>query len=83
MKRLLIALVFAGSCLTAFNQNVYWVFFTDKANTAFDPYSYFDAKAIGRYRQNHADLYDSTNFPLNAQYSGSVARLSQEVVGER
>ena len=82
MKRLLIALVFAGSCLTAFNQNVYWVFFTDKANTAFDPYSYFDAKAIGRYRQNHADLYDSTNFPLNAQYSGSVARLSQEVVGE-
>ena len=82
MKRLLIALVFAGSCLAAFSQNVYWVFFTDKANSAFDPYSYFDAKAIGRYRQNHADLYDSTNFPLNAQYSGSVARLSQEVVGE-
>lgn len=69
-------------CANIFAQEVCWVFFTDKANTTFDPYSYFDAKAIERYRLNHADLYDSTNFPLNAQYCGSVANLSDEVVGE-
>ena len=82
MKGLLIAIIFAGCCLNAFSQEVWWIFFTDKANTTFDPYSYFDAKAIERYRLNHADLYDSTNFPLNAQYCESVANLSDEVVGE-
>ena len=82
MKRFLITIMLAGCCLSIFSQEVCWVFFTDKANTTFDPYSYFDAKAIERYRLNHADLYDSTNFPLNAQYCGSVANLSDEVVGE-
>lgn len=82
MRRVLIALIFVGSCLTAFPQNVNWVFFTDKACTTFDPYSYFDAKAIERYQLNHANLYDSTNFPLNTQYCEGVASLSDEVVGE-
>ena len=82
MKKVFSLLVGLLICANAFSQEVCWVFFTDKANTTFDPYSYFDAKAIERYRLNHADLYDSTNFPLNAQYCGSVANLSDEVVGE-
>ncbi|MBR4340297.1 MAG: S8 family serine peptidase [Bacteroidales bacterium] len=82
MKKVFSLLVGLLLCANAFSQEVCWVFFTDKANTTFDPYSYFDAKAIERYRLNHADLYDSTNFPLNAQYCESVANLSDEVVGE-
>ena len=82
MKRLFLMAIPLACCLNLFSQEVCWVFFTDKANTTFDPYSYFDAKAIERYRLNHADLYDSTNFPLNAQYCGRVANLSDEVVGE-
>ena len=82
MKKVFSLLVGLLICANAFSQEVCWVFFTDKANTTFDPYSYFDAKAIERYRLNHADLYDSTNFPLNAQYCESVANLSDEVVGE-
>ena len=82
MKRLFLMAIPLACCLNLFSQEVWWVFFTDKANTTFDPYSYFDAKAIERYRLNHADLYDSTNFPLNAQYCESVANLSDEVVGE-
>nr|MCR5190978.1 S8 family serine peptidase [Bacteroidales bacterium] len=82
MKKVFSLLVGLLLCANAFSQEVCWVFFTDKANTTFDPYSYFDSKAIERYRLNHADLYDSTNFPLNAQYCGSVANLSDEVVGE-
>ena len=46
-------------------QNHYWVILTDKAGTSFDPYSYFDAKAIERYKLNNADLYDISNYPLN------------------
>ena len=49
-------------------QSHYWVMLTDKAGTTFDPYSYFDQKAIERYRLNNADLYDITNYPLNESY---------------
>lgn len=52
----------------AFAQNSYWVALTDKAGTTFDPYSYFDQKAIERYQRNNADLYDITNYPLNDSY---------------
>ena len=60
----------------------FWVFFTDKNNTQFDPYSYFDAKAITRYQQCGADLYDISNFPLNDSYINSVSSYSTEVFGE-
>ena len=56
----------------AFAQNSYWVALTDKAGTTFDPYSYFDAKAIERYQRNNADLYDITNYPLNDSYVAQI-----------
>ena len=62
-------------------QNVYWVMLTDKAGTTFDPYSYFDAKAIERYQQCGADLYDISNYPLNASYVEGVDALATEEVG--
>ena len=60
----------------------FWVFFTDKNETQFDPYSYFDAKAIARYQQCGADLYDISNYPLNDSYVNSVCAYSTEVFGE-
>lgn len=63
-------------------QNAYWVFFTDKNNTTFDPYSYFDAKAIERYQVNHADLYDITNYPVNQKYEQAVTAATTEYIGE-
>lgn len=62
-------------------QDIYWVFFTDKANTEFDPYRYFDPKAIERRAQLGLSLHDSTDFPLNASYVDQVSRLSEEVIG--
>lgn len=62
-------------------QDVYWVFFTDKNNTTFDPYSYFDPKAIERYGVHHADLYDITNYPVNVEYETQVAAIVTENVG--
>lgn len=56
----------------AFAQNSYWVALTDKAGTTFDPYSYFDQKAIERYQRNNADLYDITNYPLNDSYVAQI-----------
>ena len=60
----------------------FWVFFTDKNDTQFDPYTYFDAKAIARYNQCDADLYDISNYPLNDSYVNAVGSYSTEVFGE-
>ena len=62
-------------------QNSYWVFFTDKQNTTFDPYQYFDAKAIERYALNGANLYDITNYPVNGEYASAVENASEELIG--
>lgn len=61
---------------------IYWVLLADKAGTTFDPYSYFDAKAIERYRINNADLYDISNYPLNESYVQQVEALASEQVGQ-
>ena len=62
-------------------QNSYWVFFTDKQNTTFDPYQYFDTKTIERYALNGADLYDITNYPVNGHYAAVVENASEELIG--
>ncbi len=59
----------------------FWVFFTDKNDTQFDPYSYFDAKAIERYQQCGADLYDISNYPINDSYVNTVGSYSTEIFG--
>ena len=60
----------------------FWVFFTDKNDTQFDPYSYFDAKAIARYQKCGANLYDISNYPLNDSYVDAVNAYSTEIFGE-
>lgn len=63
-------------------QSAYWVMLTDKSGTTFDPYSYFDSKAIERYRLNNADLYDITNYPLNDSYVQQIDALATEDFGQ-
>lgn len=83
MKKISIfAIVFCTFLGFAQAQNMYWVFFTDKNNTTFDPYTYFDAKAIERYQVNHADLYDITNYPVNQEYENAVNAATTEYIGE-
>lgn len=64
------------------SQNCYWVMLRDKAGVTFDPYSYFDAKAIERYRNSNLDLYDISNYPLNQNYVSQVVGISTEEVGQ-
>ncbi|MBQ4442350.1 MAG: S8 family serine peptidase [Bacteroidales bacterium] len=81
MKKIIAIFVFLSVSVTMFAQNFYWVFFTDKNNTTFDPYSYFDAKAIERYQLNKLDLYDISNYPVNERYTDAVNALTEENVG--
>ena len=83
MRKFLFLAVFAlVSVVATAQEKCFWVFFTDKNDTQFDPYSYFDAKAIERYQQCGADLYDISNYPLNDSYVNTVGSYSTEVFGE-
>ncbi len=83
MRKLFLIAIFALLSSSAMAQDkCFWVFFTDKNDTQFDPYSYFDAKAIARYNQCGADLYDISNYPLNDSYVSAVNSYSTEVFGE-
>ncbi|MBR3412215.1 MAG: S8 family serine peptidase [Bacteroidales bacterium] len=81
MRKVIVTLLFAMALMPAFGQSCYWVLLTDKQGTTFDPYTYFDAKAIERYQQNGADLYDISNYPLNESYVGKVDAIATEEVG--
>lgn len=63
-------------------QQAYWVLLTDKQGSVFDPYSYFDAKAIERYRLNNADLYDISNYPVASSYAEKINAIASEEIGQ-
>ncbi len=65
-----------------FSQNNYWVFFRDKKDVTFNPYEYFDSKAIDRRISLGISLYDSTDFPLNNNYKKSISSLCDSVLNE-
>ncbi|MBQ4376768.1 MAG: S8 family serine peptidase [Bacteroidales bacterium] len=81
MKRFIILLLMAATAMTN-AQQAYWVFLTDKAGTTFDPYAYFDAKTIERYRLENFDLYDISNYPLNATYTAAIAAIATDTIGQ-
>ncbi len=67
MKWLLCAALIFSSVLV-YAQDKYWVFFKDKAGVHFDPYEYFDSKAIDRRLRMNLPLYDIQDLPVNQDY---------------
>jgi len=61
------------------NAQTHWVVFTDKEGTTFDPYAYFDAKAIERRVQMGYDLYHYSDFPVSSKYVNDVAQHTDSV----
>ncbi len=66
------------ACVSVFSQSPvkYRVYFKNKANQQFDPYAYFDQKAIERRLKQGLPLSDSTDFPVNLLY---LRELEQRV----
>ena len=83
MKRITLLILVAVALIgrVGAQTNCYWVMLTDKQGTTFDPYTYFDAKAIERYQQCGADLYDISNYPVAAAYEAQVAALATDNLG--
>lgn len=82
MKKLITLCVLTLILLQGFTQNYYWVFYKDKSNSSFDPYSYFDAKAIERRQRNNISLYDISDYPLCENYVLEIKQFCDDYTGE-
>ena len=82
MKKLISLSVLTLILLQGLAQNYYWVFYKDKANTSFDPYSYFDAKAIERRHKNNISLYAISDYPLCENYVTQIKQFCDDYTGE-
>lgn len=60
-------------------QNAYLVYFTDKNGTTFNPYEYFDQKAIERRLLQNLPLFDVTDFPVNPTYIETVGLYADSI----
>ncbi len=80
--KILLFFIFLFISHLSFSQQKYWVFFTDKKETYFNPNTYFDAKAIERRVINNLPLCDSTDFPLNDFYKKTIQNIVVEITGE-
>lgn len=82
MIRILLVLCVLANTLAVHAQQTYAVYLTDKQGVVFDPYAFFDAKAIERRTAHHIPLSDSTDMPLNTAYVSKISTLVKEVKAE-
>lgn len=60
----------------------YWVYFTDKKGSTFDPYSYFHHNTIERRINAGISLNEYTDYPLNETYVMSISKLCDSITIE-
>ncbi len=82
MKKYIFLYIFILASTLVNAQEYYWVYFTDKSGTEFNPNTYFNSKAIDRRLENGISLYDISDYPLNENYKSEIGKLSTEIIGE-
>jgi len=75
LKTTLLIFIIAIFAKNARPQDKYWVFFSDKKDVQFNPYKYFDEKAIERRIKNAIPLSDYTDWPVSETYLDEVISL--------
>ncbi len=61
-------------------QQQWMVFFKDKQRQDFNPYTYFDAKAIERRQRAGIPVEDVTDWPVNENFVNQVTTMVDEVI---
>ncbi len=79
MKKTSILILLVLVTQLIYGQEKFWVIFKDKSGTNFNPYEYFDQKAIDRRINSGIPICDSTDFPVNEQYINQVSEMVEEV----
>ncbi len=54
--------------LSSMAQQKYWVYLKDKDTTGYNPYTFFDQKAIDRRIRNNIPVYHISDVPVNQHY---------------
>ncbi|MBC8045225.1 MAG: S8 family serine peptidase [Fimbriimonadaceae bacterium] len=67
-------------CYSAQAQPKYFVYFSDKYGVTFDPFSYFNEKAIERRLRENISLYDISDFPVREDYINSVKQICDSTI---
>ena len=75
----LLIFLFISFNISLLAQDKYWVFFSNKDGVQFNPYNYFDIKAIERRHRNGINLFDITDYPLNQSYVDKVSSYVDSV----
>lgn len=64
-------------------QSVYYVvYLKDKQGVQFNPYAYFDKKALVRRQKMNLSLYDSSDFPVKQSYVTELQALCDSIYGQ-
>jgi len=66
--------------IPAFGQQKYWIFLKDKDFVQFDPYQYFDSKAIERRQRERIPLNEFSDLPVREDYISCLKNNTEEVV---
>ncbi len=72
--RIIILLLISFLGMNVFAGERYWVFFRDKKDVSFNPYEYFDEKALKKRKELGIDLVQESDLPLNFDYCNEVSR---------
>ena len=59
----------------------YAIYFKDKQAHSFDPFTYFDTKAIERRLANNYSLYHPSDWPVNKSYIEEISEIADSICG--
>lgn len=60
----------------AFSQSTHWIVFKDKEGVTFNPYEYFDQRALERRIMLHLPLFTESDLPVRRDYIEKVSAIA-------
>ncbi|MCT4580940.1 MAG: S8 family serine peptidase [Flavobacteriales bacterium] len=83
MVRFFLFILIIGSSTCLWGQSrKYWIRFSDKDGVEFNPYTYFDAKAIQRRTKHNIPLVEFSDLPIRNDYFQRIDALADSITGK-
>lgn len=82
MRIISLAFFLVHTVLVYSQAETYGIYFSNKKGVSFNPYEYFDPKAIQRRIKLGISLYDSSDFDLCPQYYTSIEENVDSMIGK-
>lgn len=79
--RIVLFLIISSSFFGASAQDKYWVYLSDKEGVEFDPFSYFDKKALNRRDKLHLSYNHYSDRPIRIDYSQKINSIADSITG--